>query len=413
LVKVPDDTGGLKILSRAAGAPAIDLAQVTLSLQVLDVVPEDLARRRQILPLRVDDDRLFVAALAPEDRVTLDELAFLTGRRVVAYAAHPDRLRATIAAAYDARRRGAETWTGPRATHDEAALEAAIRRDAVAPPPPVREPFGADAPYKSSTPPLGSARPCVLVVDDEPVIRRLQREALAQRGYEVIEADGGNAAFREVKRRDPDVILLDAMLPDVHGFDVCKRLKSSQRYRHIPIVMVTAVYKGWRMAADLVESYGVAAVVEKPFDLHHLVRVVERALSGGAPERPSAEEMRGEAQRLYREGAAAYRAGDLEAAAAALTAAVAIDPLSPSLRHQLGLVHARRGLDYAAIQELEAAIDLEPERYATLRNLAVLYQKHGFRRKACEAWERAIPLAADDATRAEVRKVLLALIQGG
>jgi response regulator RpfG family c-di-GMP phosphodiesterase len=138
-----------------------------------------------------------------------------------------------------------------------------------------------------------------------------------------------------VKLHDPDVILLDAMLPDVHGFDVCRRLKASQRYRHIPVIMVTAIYKGWRMAADLTESYGVLAVVEKPFDLHHLARLVESALSGrAANERPSPEVLSAEAQRLYRDGAAAYKAGDMDGAVAALVAAAAIDPLSPSLRHQ-------------------------------------------------------------------------------
>ena len=410
--QVPDDTGGLKVISRNAGAPAIDLAQLTLSLSVLDVIPEELARTRQILPLRVDDERLFVATQHPEDRVTLDEISFLCGRRVVAYAAHPDRLRATIAVVYEARRRGAESWSGPRAEDLEGSIDRALRRDAVAPPPPVREPFLGDSGYRPTTPPKGErSRPCVLIVDDEPVIRRIQHEALAQRGYETVEAAGGHEAFRMVKKHDPDVILLDAMLPDVHGFDVCKRLKASQRYRHIPIIMVTAVYKGWRMAADLKESYGVIAVLEKPFDLHHLARLVEAALSGRPTEdRPSPEVLSAEAQRLYRDGASAYKAGDLDGAIFAMCAAVAIDPLSPSLHHQLGLVYARKAMDFAAIQELETAIDLEPARYQTLRNVAVLYQKHGFRRKACEAWERSIPLAPDEATRVEIKKVLLSLI---
>jgi DNA-binding response OmpR family regulator len=226
----------------------------------------------------------------------------------------------------------------------------------------------------------------------------------------VIDAAGGNEAFRLIKAREPDVVLLDAMLPDVHGFDVCKRLKTSRRYQHIPIVMVTAVYKGWRMAADLKESYGVAAVVEKPFDLHDLVRLVEAALAGRSVDRPDAAQISTEAQRLYRDGQAAYRRGDLDGSLAALTAAVAIDPLSPSLRHQLGLAYAQKGKDFSAIQELEAAIDLEPSRFQTLRNLAVLYQKNGFRRKACEAWERSIALAPDDATRGEIRRMLHELI---
>jgi Tfp pilus assembly protein PilF len=174
--------------------------------------------------------------------------------------------------------------------------------------------------------------------------------------------------------------------------------------------MITAIYKGWRMAHDLRESYGVYAVVEKPFDVHKLVGLLEEALAGQPSEKPSARALTGEAHRLYQEGAEAYRQGNLDAAHAALGAAVEIDPLSPQLHHQLGLLLAQRGQDYAAIQELEAAVDLEPQRFQSLRNLAVLYQKHGFRRRACEIWERALAHAVDEATRTEIRNILLKLL---
>ena len=175
--------------------------------------------------------------------------------------------------------------------------------------------------------------------------------------------------------------------------------------------MVTAMYKGWRMAADLKEAYGVHAHVEKPFDIHNLVRILEQALGGReVGDRPNAENLTAEAQRLYKDSAASYRAGDLDSAVTTLAAAVAIDPLSSTLRHQLGLLQAQRGQDFAAIQELEAAVDLDPTRFQTLRNLAVLYQKHGFRRKSCEIWERALSHAPDEATRTEIRNILLKLL---
>ena len=411
------DTGGLKLISRETGAPAIDLASLSLPLGVLAVLAEEAARRLQILPVRLEEARLFVAMEHPEDNRTIDELGFLSGRNVVAYAAHPGQLRATIDAVYLARRRGQLVWHGPRVREAGAgSVDDAIRRDAVGTPPPMREPFAADVSYSCAAPPVppkstARGRACVLIVEDEPVIRRIMHDALAQRGYDVTTAAGGVEAFRAVKQRDPDAILLDAMLPDVHGFDICKRLKASRRYQHIPIIMVTAMYKGWRMAADLKESYGVHATVEKPFDIHHLVRLLEEALAGRpVTERPSAEVLSAEAQRLYKDSAASYRAGDLDSAVATLTAAVAIDPLSSTLRHQLGLLQAQRGQDFAAIQELEAAVDLDPARFQTLRNLAVLYQKHGFRRKSCEIWERALAHGPDEATRTEIRNILLKLL---
>ena len=406
------DTGGLKLISRETGAPAIDLAALSLPLSVLDVLTEETARGQQILPVRLDAERLFVAMVHPENGDAIDELAFVSGRKVVAYAAHPEQLRATIDAVYLARRRGQLVWHGPR-VRDAGSIDSAIRREATGTPPPMKEPFAPEVVYSGSSVPVETnrTRPVVLVVDDEPVIRRMMHDALAQRGYDVMVASGGAEAFRLVKTRDPDAILLDAMLPDVHGFDICKRLKASKRYKHIPIIMVTAMYKGWRMAADLKEAYGVHAHVEKPFDIHNLVRILEQALGGReATDRPNAENLTAEAQRLYKDSAASYRAGDLDSAVTTLAAAVAIDPLSATLRHQLGLLQAQRGQDFAAIQELEAAVDLDPMRFQTLRNLAVLYQKHGFRRKSCEVWERALSHAPDETTKVEIRNILVKLI---
>jgi Tfp pilus assembly protein PilF len=80
------------------------------------------------------------------------------------------------------------------------------------------------------------------------------------------------------------------------------------------------------------------------------------------------------------------------------------------LHATLGLLYAHRGHDFAAIQELEMAVDLEPERYPLLRNLALLYQRRGFRRKAIEMWERALALATDEATRAEIKGILVSLL---
>ena len=57
-----------------------------------------------------------------------------------------------------------------------------------------------------------------------------------------------------------DSAVLDAMLPELHGFDICRRIKASARYGHIPILMISAVYRGWRFAEDLRELGGRAAL---------------------------------------------------------------------------------------------------------------------------------------------------------
>lgn len=423
-------SAGLRNLSRQTGTPAVDLGQVVLPLAVLEHLSEEVARRLRVLPLRVDKTHLFVATASPNDQRALDELAFLTGRRVVAYAAPDALVSQAIIEAYAAKRRGELEWRGrsaqtPLLTPEEADdLLSGLRADVPNTPvvrqtPPgghaaLREPFSGEYSYAGSHPltnPASRQRRRVLVVDDEPAIRMICRQALAVRGLEIVEAAGGLEALKVVKEKEPDAVLLDAMLPDVHGFDICKRMKGSKRYSSLPIIMMTAVYKGWRMAEDLKENYGIYALVEKPFDLTELVGHLESALAGNKERtRPDAAILSAEARSHYNDGQSAYARGDLETAVASMAAAVAIDPLSATLRQQLGLLYAHRGNDFAAIQELEAAIELEPERYTALRNLAILFQRHGFKRKACELWERAMSAAPDDATRKEIRDTLVALL---
>jgi Flp pilus assembly protein TadD len=176
------------------------------------------------------------------------------------------------------------------------------------------------------------------------------------------------------------------------------------------VFIFTAFYRGWGLAAYRPETYGVHAYIEKPFDLRDVVRAVDDALAGRVfAARPPAEEFSAEAKRLYADASEAYRKGDLDLAISGMASAVALDPLSASLRHQLGLLYAQRGHDFAAIQELEMAIDLDPARFQSLRNLAILFQRRGMRRKACEMWERALSNAPDDATRHEIRDILLQL----
>src|ERR1039457_1971478 len=81
----------------------------------------------------------------------------------------------------------------------------------------------------------------VLVVDDEEQNRTLLRDPLEARGYEVAEAENGVEALQNIDEHPPDIILLDLMMPKMHGFEVCRRLRKEARTAHIPILMVTAL----------------------------------------------------------------------------------------------------------------------------------------------------------------------------
>jgi CheY-like chemotaxis protein len=122
----------------------------------------------------------------------------------------------------------------------------------------------------------------ILVVDDEPTIRELIAEFLREWGYHVETAVNGAEALQRMRRRLPDVIVLDLMMPllDATGFVELKRLKP--RFDSVPVLLVTAAFG----AAEAGQRLGAHAWLAKPFELDDLVNAVERLI--GDPEAMSA-----------------------------------------------------------------------------------------------------------------------------
>ncbi len=81
----------------------------------------------------------------------------------------------------------------------------------------------------------------ILVVDDNATNRTLLEELLSAQGYKVITAADGQQALRQFARVKPDLVLLDVMMPDLDGFEVCRRLKNNAETRLTPVVLVTAL----------------------------------------------------------------------------------------------------------------------------------------------------------------------------
>ena len=81
----------------------------------------------------------------------------------------------------------------------------------------------------------------ILIVDDEPKSLYTMEMLLSQEPYTIFFAEGGRAALAQVETETPDVILLDVMMPDITGYEVCQRLKADDRWQHVPIILVTAL----------------------------------------------------------------------------------------------------------------------------------------------------------------------------
>jgi len=126
----------------------------------------------------------------------------------------------------------------------------------------------------------------ILVVDDERDIVELVRYNLAQAGYRVVSALDGRQAVESARREHPDLIVLDLMLPVLHGGEVARLLKQDESTRHIPILMLTA--RGAEVDRVVGFELGADDYVVKPFSPRELVLRVQAILK--RDERPTADE---------------------------------------------------------------------------------------------------------------------------
>jgi two-component system phosphate regulon response regulator PhoB len=106
-------------------------------------------------------------------------------------------------------------------------------------------------------------------VDDDPDIQRLVTYNLSQAGFQVQSASTGQTALDSVQKQAPDLIILDVMMPDVDGMEVCRTLRQRENSRRIPIIMLTA--RGEEIDRVVAFELGADDYVMKPFSPRELV----------------------------------------------------------------------------------------------------------------------------------------------
>lgn len=130
---------------------------------------------------------------------------------------------------------------------------------------------------------MSGAGPTVLVIEDDPQIRRFLRAALPAHGYRLLEADTGERGLVEAATRIPEIVLLDLGLPDLDGLEVTRRLRE---WSSVPIVVLSA--RGLERDKVAALDAGADDYLTKPFGLHELLARLRVALrhahaAGGAP----------------------------------------------------------------------------------------------------------------------------------
>jgi len=117
----------------------------------------------------------------------------------------------------------------------------------------------------------------ILIVEDEESLLKLESILLTSKGYDVRGVPNGQAALQALNEVKPDLILLDVMLPEIDGFEVCRRIKSDPENRHIPIIMLTAKKSREDMAKG--EQVGADWYITKPFKAAMVIETIQRFLA--------------------------------------------------------------------------------------------------------------------------------------
>ena len=121
------------------------------------------------------------------------------------------------------------------------------------------------------------AKQKIMVVEDEESLLKLESILLTSRGYQVCSMRNGKEALECIEKEKPDLVLLDVMLPEVDGFEVCRQIKENPLTGHIPVVLLTAkkgredMAKGEEVKADW--------YITKPFKSAMVIETIQRFLN--------------------------------------------------------------------------------------------------------------------------------------
>lgn len=416
----------LQFLAKQHGVPAVDLTRCVMPRALLNRIPQEVAEREEILPLRLEESNLLLAMASPDNQNVRDEISFVTGFSVLPYVALRRRLLMSVRDAYKDR---TDPYCGPRAEPSDGDENGylAVVTDA---PLPMAEEMSMEVEIETEAEELplveveadeidvedqgeyahwvGEDAKTVVVIDDEPEILRLLVTTIKTLNVNIVSALRGMEALLKIKKFKPDLVVTDAMLPEVHGFEIVKKLKESKRFHDTPVLMISAIYRGWRIAEDIMHTYQVDAFLEKPFRVAELRHQITQLLE--STRRNAGTDMPQQALTLYGQGVEAYKGGQLEEAFTALKEAESLEPFSSRIQFMIARVLERQERPLQSIYHYERAIELNPRMFAATKNLALLYQAKGFNNKAIEMWERSLRAAPSDEVREQIKSHLVSIL---
>jgi len=442
----------VRALADLRGCPGVDFSKTVIPTANLDALAPAFCRQRRVLPLSLGRTELVLAMADPDDHALADEIRFVTGRKVLRYVAVPAALERTLDGVLRERKRGAPTWRGAQAPNlpDQSAAwvgvvhatakksetgsielpEITSTMEVIGVTEAPETPFSAPTPARRSRPPeLEPAHPLatpledgattqrleglgkgclVLVADAVPEAREDAAAAVKKQGATVLQAANGKAALDLIREARPELVILDAMLPMMPGFEVCRAVKGDPVLRPTRVVLTSAIHRG-TVAADAKIAFGADAFLEKPYRPDELNRTLKLLLLGPAGD-PAAVAARAVAATAWREGAKLLQAGRVEEAIALLREAASKDDLSAEAHYYLGHALARQGLLFEAAAAFSRAAELRPDVPEAHEVLAMTYEQLGFQQSAREAWARAVETSKDEKRKRAMQERLMRLL---
>lgn len=442
-----DEPSLVRALARAYECPGVDLSRSVIPAANLGVMAPDFCQERKVIPVTVGRTEIVLAMADPDDAALADEVRFVTGRKVLRYAAVGLSIERAIAALARAREAGKVAWSGPAAPvlpdpssgwaavvkpgervrpavelpEADEKMELVAASEDIGPfqPPPEQSPARPPrppAPAQAEGEGVQTVRltgeavgKVVLVVDDDAEVLRLAAAMIGKLGCVVLQASNGRDGLATAREARPDVVVLDAMMPGLHGFEVCRAIKSDRELRGTPVILCSAIYRG-AAADDAQIAFGADAFVEKPFRVEELTRVVKVALLGAAAETAEERAARAQAEKAWRGAAEALGQGKDPEALSLAEAACSHNPRSAEAHYYLGHALSRLGRLYEAVVAYEHSAELRPDVDAAHQCLAQTYERLGFQKAAREAWARAIESCKDPARKKAMQARLMSLL---
>lgn len=397
-------------LTEQIGFPGIELLNSKFEINK-NLIPFEIAMSKKILPLKVSEKNLIIAISDPYDKVLIDEISFLTGKKVIAYLAIEDILLKVIQEVYSSDK---TYYEPPNYDSEEFFLSVIspsvmsfIEQDEESEELIVGELLEEDE--ESEIPENGGNEKKVLIVDDEDDILKLVSKIVKKLNMQPITIDNGNDAINIIRKTKPDLIILDAMLPGKHGFEICKEIKESEVLSSIPVLIISAIYKGWQFEHDIVNIYKADKFLEKPFRISVLMDTIKELISSGnGNTQINSDENKQE--KILSLSAKLINEGNFKEAKKILEKAVKVAPFYYKFRYLLGYTYLMLDNNYMAISEFEATIDINRKFFPAIKELAVLYEKMGFRNKAIEKWQTAIEATEDNKIKEKIKKHLIDLV---